>query len=308
MKLLVLAIFLWSRPYVPVQVAELPPEKRLMEAIRCVVRGKEGEAVTHLLLLAQRHPQHPAAPWAKLAAAALYERQGDFIAARVWYDRASASFAAPASERILEHARRLDAEIRRLPVQAMRQGRQLLTLPPGPGAERAMQAFLVRFRPSPLHAEIRWRLASWALQQGHHFEALFFLMWSAADGHPAARTRLLPLLRTWPAPLWPPAFDRLVFLLLILWAAALGIRLWQCGTAGPHAAGAAAAVSGLAALAVPADAVFWPTWLFLATLRLWIAGIPPVRLRYARAEWVRWAFFLAWSLVYCLHAAGILHR
>ncbi len=303
MKSLLLALVFWSRPYVPVQVPELPPEERLRTAAHCVLQGKDGEAVTHLLLLAQRHPHHPAAPWARLAAAFLYERQGDFIAARVWYDKASAYFSAPASGKILQHARRLDAEIRRLPVQAMREGRQWLHRPPGPETGRAMRAFLVRFRTSPLHAEIKWRLAAESLQSGQRLEALFFLLWSAFDGHPAASERILSALRAWPAASWP-FLDGIFLVLLIPWLLAMGIRLWQCGPAGPRLAGVAALVSLVVAAIVPLHAFFWPAWFFLATLRLWVVGAPAFGMR---SEWFGWALFAVWSVPMCLHAAGILH-
>lgn len=303
-----LTALLWSRPYVPVQMAELPPAQRVFEATRCIFQGKNGEAITHLLLLVERHPQHPLTPWARLAVAVLYEYQGDFIAARVWYDRASMDFPTPVSQQLTARAHRLDTEIQRLPVQVMREGRYLLKAPLNDHIERAQRAFLVRFPSSPLHAELKWRLAAFSLQKGNHVDAFFFLLWSVVDGHPETQMHVLPLLRAWPTPLWPPYADGLAFLWLVLWLMAVGVRFWQGGVAGPGMALVAAFVSLFAFVWVPSSALFWPLWLFLTSLRLWVVGVPVLPLRFAVGQWARWLFFLLWSLVYCLHVAGVLHR
>ena len=76
MILLYLAL-LWPAQVAPGRRPEPAPEARFRAAISAAVFGDDGAAVTHLLVLCGRHPDHPLAPWARLGAAWLSERKGE---------------------------------------------------------------------------------------------------------------------------------------------------------------------------------------------------------------------------------------
>ncbi len=274
-----LLVILWSSPPAVGQrqavggLPELAPETRFRTAVESWLHGDDGVAITHLLLLSGRHPSHPLAPWARLGAAALYEKKGDFIAAIVQYRKTEPLFAPPAGDRLREHRERLELELARLPVQIMRLGRHLLaTAAPTEDWIRLAQWFAVRFRPNPLSARLKLQIAAFRLQQGRRFEAIAHVLWAARDPGPGSRRTAAGVLHAWQPAV--PSWTGCLWLPLILAGVWSLIRLWQLGPVGPAHWVAVAAIGGGLSLLLPRSFSFFPFFFFLAGLSLWCYGFP----------------------------------
>jgi len=271
--IILLMALLWPAQPAIGQLPELTPEVRFRTALQSVIRGDDGAAITHLLLLAGRHPTHPLTPWARLGAAGLYERKGDFIAAIVQYRKTEPLFVDAAAARIREHREQLELELSRLPVQIMRLGRHLLaTAKPTDDWCRLAMWFAVRFRPSPLTARIKLQLASFRLLEGRRFEAMTLVLWAARDPGQRNRRAAAEVLGHWQAS--SPLLPTLMWISLILAGAWSLIRLWQIGPVGPAHWFVVSAVGGVLTLFVPRGFVFFPFFFFLTAFYLWGYGFP----------------------------------
>ncbi|PKN46838.1 MAG: hypothetical protein CVU59_04840 [Deltaproteobacteria bacterium HGW-Deltaproteobacteria-17] len=291
---------LWPAQPAIGQLPELPPEVRFRTAVADAFRGDDGAAITHLLLLAGRHPSHPLTPWARLGAAALYERKGDFIAAIVQFRQAEPLFVQAAAVRLREHRQQLELELSRTPVQIMRLGRHLLaTAAPTDEWSRLATWFAVRFRPSPLTARIKLQLAAFRLREGRRFEAMTLLLWAARDPGPRTRRTAAEVLGRWRAP--SPLAPRLMWISLILAGIWSLIRLWQLGPVGPTRWFAVSAVGGALSLFVPTGFVFFPFFFLLAGLVLWTYGFPR---RLGTAQTAGLALTVLWITTCSLIVAG----
>ena len=268
-----LLAFLWPAQPAIGQLPEMTPEARFQSAAGAWLRHDDGAAITHLLLLAGRHPSHPLAPWAHLGAALLYDHKGDFIAAIVQYRKAEPLFIEPVQSRLRGHREELELELARIPVQIMRLGRRLLAgaAPTGDWIRLATW-FSIRFRATPLSARLKMKLASIRLLQGRRFEALFLVIWASHTPSPTTRSTAASVLRAWrPA---APAWAGWLWLPLIIAGAWSLIRLWQLGPMGPAHGLLVAVLGGALTLLLPRSFVFFPCFFFLAGLTLWCYGFP----------------------------------
>lgn len=274
-------IFLYLALLWPAQVAgghlpELGPGARLRVAVTSAVSGDDGAAVTHLLLFCGRHPGHPLAPLARLGAAWLSERKGDFIAAVVHYRKAEEGLSSEFAASILERRLELELELSRLPVQVMRRGRRILTAEKtGEPWRREAGWFIRRFLPNPLSGWIKLRLAGVWLRDGRRFEALALTLTSLWDPGPTHRRRAAATLAAWRATPSPGWFTMVWCSLLLVGAWSL-VRLWQLGPSGWRLWGGVAAGAALILAVVPAGFAFFPLWVLLAAARLWVFGFPRV--------------------------------
>ncbi len=260
------------------QLPELPeqsPGTRARLAWQAARRGDDGAAVTHLLLLAGRHPNHPLAPWARLGAAFLSERKGDFIAAVVHYRKAEALFPGDPGARVREHREELELELARLPVQAMRQGRALLASA-GEKAdwERRAARFILRFKPNPLSGRLKLELAARRLLDGRRVSAFALVLWASVDPGQVHRRRAAGILRAWHAT--DPRWELPVWITLGLLLAWSLVRLWQLGPSGHGLLGGVSAGAALVLLIVPPGFAFFPLWMLLAAGLIWCHGFPRV--------------------------------
>lgn len=260
------------------QLPELPeqsPGTRARSAWQAARRGDDGAAVTHLLLLAGRHPDHPLAPWARLGAAWLSERKGDFIAAVVHYRKAEALFPGDHGARLREHREELELELARLPVQAMRQGRAILASSgDDPGWALRAARFVLRFKPNPLAGRLKLELASRHLQDGRRVIAFALVLWAAGDPGHVHRRRAAEVLRAWRAP--STRWDLPVWITLWIVLAWSLVRLWQLGPSGHGLLGGVFAGAALVLLIVPPAFAFFPLWFLFAAGLAWCHGFPRV--------------------------------
>ncbi len=275
MILLYLAL-LWPAQVAGGQFPELGPGARLRVAVTSAVSGDDGAAVTHLLLFGGRHPGHPLAPLARLGAAWLSERKGDFIAAIVHYRKAEEGFLGEFAATIRERRVELELELSRLPVQVMRRGRRILAADDtGEPWRREAGWFIRRFKPNPLSGRLKLRLAGVWLRDGRRSEALALTLTSLWDPGVTHRRRAAATLAAWqatPSPGWLTA----VWSSLLLVGAWSLVRLWQFGPSGWRPWGGIAAGAALILAVAPTGFAFFPLWFLLAAALLWVYGFPRV--------------------------------